>query len=175
MKSTGIVRRIDELGRVVIPKELRRTMRLREGEEMEVFTDSGGELIFKKYSALKGIKEYGEELASSITNIINKPVVITDKDNVIVDTSSNQMYLDKRISYKFERAMEKRRAVLYKGSDAVQISDENINDVVSMVIAPVVYQGDILGALAIISKNNVMADTEIKLAEIATDFLSKQV
>lgn len=175
MKSTGIVRRIDELGRVVIPKELRRTMRLREGEEMEVFTANNGELIFKKYSALKGIKEYGEELASSITNIISKPVVITDKDNVIVDTSTNKSYLDKRISYKFERAMEKRRTMLYKSSDAVQVSDENVSDVVSMVVSPVIFQGDVLGALAIISKNNVMADTEVKLAEIATDFLSKQV
>lgn len=175
MKSTGIVRRIDELGRVVIPKELRRTMRLREGEEMEVFTDSGGGLIFKKYSALKGIKEYGEELATSITNVISKPIIVTDKDNVIVDTSEGKVYLDKRISYKFERAMEKRRAAVYKGSDIVQIGEENISDVVSMVIAPVIYQGDVLGALAIVSKNNIMGEAEMKLAEIATDFLSKQV
>ncbi len=175
MKSTGIVRRIDELGRVVIPKELRRTMRLREGEEMEVFTDSGGELIFKKYSALKGIKEYGEELAVSITNIIGKPIVITDKDNVIVDTSQGQMYLGKRISYKFEVAMEKRRTIIYKGSDIMQVSDENISDMVSMIVAPVIFQGDVLGAMAILSKNNIMGETEVKLAEIATDFLSKQV
>lgn len=175
MKSTGIVRRIDELGRVVIPKELRRTMRLREGEEMEVFTDNDGELILKKYSALKGIKEYGKELATSISNIINKPVIVTDKDNVIIDTSTNQMYKGKKISFKFERAVEKRRVVLLKGLDSLQIGDENISDVVSMIISPIIYQGDILGALTIISKTNLMGDTEVKLAEIASDFLSKQI
>ena len=175
MKSTGIVRRIDELGRVVIPKELRRTMRLREGEEMEVFTDNAGEVIFKKYSAIKGIKEYGKELATSISNIINKPVIVTDKDNVIIDTSTNQMYKGKKISFKFERAVEKRRVVLLKGLDSLQIGDENISDVVSMIISPIIYQGDILGALTIISKTNLMGDTEVKLAEIASDFLSKQI
>jgi len=175
MKSTGIVRRIDELGRVVIPKELRRTMRLREGEEMEVFTDNDGELILKKYSALKGIKEFGKELTTSISSIIGKTVILTDKDKVIIDTSPNQLYIDKKISYKLERALDKRRVMLYKGLDSVQISDENINDVVSMIIAPIIFQGDILGSLAIISKNNIMGDTETKLAEIASDFLSKQV
>ena len=175
MKSTGIVRRIDELGRVVIPKELRRTMRLREGEEMEVFTDDNGELILKKYSALKGIKDYGKELANSISTIIGKPIIITDKDNVIIDTTQNHPFLDKKISFKFERAMEKRRVLLLKGLDAIQIGDEMTNDVVSMIIAPIIFQGDILGSLTIVSKNNIMGETETKLAEIAADFLSKQV
>ena len=83
MKATGIVRRIDDLGRVVIPKEIRRTMRIREGDPLEIFTDNDGEVIFKKYSPMGELSQFAGDLAEVLCNTAGVPVVVCDRDHVI--------------------------------------------------------------------------------------------
>ena len=99
MKATGIVRRIDDLGRVVIPKEIRRTMRIREGDPLEIFTASDGEVIFKKYSPIGELSEFADQYAEVLCRATDLPVIITDRDHVIsVSGISKKEYLERRIS-----------------------------------------------------------------------------
>ena len=109
MKATGIVRRIDDLGRVVIPKEIRRTMRIREGDPLEIFTASDGEVIFKKYSPIGELSEFADQYAEVLCRATDLPVIITDRDHVIsVSGISKKEYLERRISSELETLMESR-------------------------------------------------------------------
>ena len=109
MKATGIVRRIDDLGRVVIPKEIRRTMRIREGDPLEIYTDRDGEVIFKKYSPIGSLSDFATQYAESLTKTCGFPVCITDKDSIIaVSGASKKEFYEKRVSADVERVMEEK-------------------------------------------------------------------
>lgn len=181
MKATGIVRRIDDLGRVVIPKEIRRTLRIREGDPLEIFTDREGEVILKKYSPIGELNEFAAEYCESLYEAINHTVVISDRDTIIaISGGSKKDYLDKRVSQDLESIMESRKAYNATGSNKpikLYSEDENVDKYTAQVIVPIVMQGDPIGAVIFLSKeaDAQMGDLELKLAETAAGFLSKQM
>lgn len=181
MKATGIVRRIDDLGRVVIPKEIRRTLRIREGDPLEIFTDREGEVILKKYSPIGELNEFATEYAESLNESINAITLITDRDNVIaVAGGSKKEYLEKRISKDLESMIEQRDiAILNESSKLVPITIEesDMGKYASQIIVPISAHGDPIGSVVLLSKetDRLMGDLETKIAETAAGFLGKQM
>ncbi len=120
MKATGIVRRIDDLGRVVIPKEIRRTLRIREGDALEIFTDAQGGVIFKKYSPVGEMSTFAGQYAEVLNKVTNRPVVVCDRDHVIaVAGVSKKEYLERRVSPELEEYMQNRMS--YPNGEAGEI------------------------------------------------------
>ena len=183
MKATGIVRRIDDLGRVVIPKEIRRTLRIREGDPLEIFTDREGGVILKKYSPIGELGDFAKEYTESLQQSIGHIICICDKDSIIaISGAPKKEYLEKRVSEDLERVMEERKTVLHRnkaeGNASPVCADEEDGLKYScQVIAPIIAEGDPIGAVIILSKEPdvVMGDLESKLAETAAGFLGKQM
>ncbi|MDD2420768.1 MAG: stage V sporulation protein T [Heliobacteriaceae bacterium] len=184
MKATGIVRRIDDLGRVVIPKEIRRTLRIREGDPLEIFVDREGEVILKKYSPIGELGDFAKEYADSLSEATGHIACIADRDNIIaVAGAPKKEFLGKAISTAVERVMEDRRAVLIPkpGEHAICkgcITDDDADcKFAAKVIAPIIAEGDPIGAVILATKdpNVKMGEMEIKLAETAAGFLAKQM
>ncbi len=181
MKATGIVRRIDDLGRVVIPKEIRRTLRIREGDPLEIFTDREGEVILKKYSPIGELNEFATEYAESLYESISHTSVICDRDSIVaISGGSKKEYLDKRVSPELEKIMESRETYIATGtSKPIRLASDELNPEKyhNQIIAPIVTQGDPIGAVVLMTKepNVKMGEIEVKLAETAAAFLSKQM
>ncbi|MGN0383360.1 MAG: stage V sporulation protein T [Eubacterium sp.] len=180
MKATGIVRRIDDLGRVVVPKEIRRTLRIREGDPLEIFTDREGEIILKKYSPIGEMGNFAKQFAESLAQTSGHMIVITDRDQVIaVAGGAKKELFGKRISRDLEEIMEERITVntCNSNENAVPIIEgEGMGDV-GEIICPILCEGDIIGSVAIISKGdkNSISITELKLAGVAANFLGRQM
>lgn len=182
MKATGIVRRIDDLGRVVIPKEIRRTLRIREGDPLEIFVDRDGEVILKKYSPIGELGEFAQEYADSLHEAMNHVSCIADRDTIIaVAGAPKKEFLNKPLSSAVEKAMETRKSVLIENTAEHPFyregDDEGAPRFVSEVIAPIIAEGDPIGAVLIGTreKNVKMGSMELKLAETAAGFLAKQM
>ncbi|WP_102399458.1 stage V sporulation protein T [Haloimpatiens massiliensis] len=180
MKATGIVRRIDDLGRVVIPKEIRRTLRIREGDPLEIFTDREGGIILKKYSPINELTSFSNEYAEALNQSTGNIVIICDKDSMVsVSGTTKKEYLDKRISNELGEIIESRKNVLLEKSKLVPLyEDEEVEEkYFGQVIAPIIAEGDAIGAVILISKeeNKESPDLEIKLAQTASTFLGKQM
>jgi AbrB family transcriptional regulator (stage V sporulation protein T) len=181
MKATGIVRRIDDLGRVVIPKEIRRTLRIREGDPLEIFTDREGGVILKKYSPIGELTDFSKEYAESLQQSIGHIILIADKDAFIsVSGSSKKEYVEKKISNDLEKVMEDRKSVLLGegGGKVIPLyNDEEEGKYNYQVISPIISEGDAIGAVIILSKDSSekLGDLEMKLAETAASFLGKQM
>lgn len=179
MKATGIVRRIDELGRVVIPKEIRRTLRIREGDPLEIFTDRDGEVILKKYSPIGELGDFAKEYAESLYQALGHMTAICDKDVVIaVAGGSKRELMDKPISEEVERMMKRReRAVLSRaqGNMAPLLSGDAV-EYGSAVVVPILAGGDAIGAVIMVSRETEsMGEVELKLCETAAHFMGKQM
>lgn len=183
MKATGIVRRIDDLGRVVIPKEIRRTLRIREGDPLEIFTDREGEVILKKYSPIGELSDFSKEYVESLHSSMEHITCIADRDTIIaVAGAPKKELLDKRVSPALEKVMEDKVTVLMNQSGDnklinVTAEEEGTPKYTSGVIAPIVTQGDPIGAVILLSReaNIHMGELETKLAETAASFLGKQM
>lgn len=177
MKATGIVRRIDDLGRVVIPKEIRRTMRIREGDPLEIYTDSNGEVIFKKYSPMGELGPYTKQYAEVLSRSTGFPVVICDRDHIIASSGIPKKDItDKRVSPFLESFMENRQNFTWASpSDSFSPAD-GISQSVA-IMSPIIGSGDVLGAVAVLmgDKPSAPSQTNIKLVHIAASFLSKQM
>ncbi len=181
MKATGIVRRIDDLGRVVIPKEIRRTLRIREGDPLEIFTDREGEIILKKYSPIGELTEFAGEYVESLFDTTRHIAIITDRDGVIaVSGSSKKDYTEKRLSPELEKIIESRESYTATGNTKpIRITSNEFNPdhYTSQVIAPILVHGDPIGAVMLLSKekNVKMGELEEKLIKTACVFLSRQM
>lgn len=185
MKATGIVRRIDDLGRVVIPKEIRRTLRIREGDPLEIFVDRDGEVILKKYSPIGELGEFAKEYAESLFEATGHTALIADRDAVIaVAGGSKKEFLNKAVGSLMEYAMEERRADVFerplegKPLRGSLIGDEEEESrFTAIVISPIISGGDPIGAVVLCSResNVTMGETELKLADTAAGFLGKQM
>ncbi|MFA5536903.1 MAG: stage V sporulation protein T [Bacillota bacterium] len=186
MKATGIVRRIDDLGRVVIPKEIRRTLRIREGDPLEIFVDREGEVILKKYSPIGELGDFAKEYADSLHEAVGHIACIADRDMIVaVAGAPKKEFLNKSIGEAVEKAIEERKAVLVNspgkhnsGSKTCIIADvEGDCQFVAEVITPIIAEGDPIGAVILCSRepNVVMGEMEVKLAETAAGFLAKQM
>lgn len=176
MKATGIVRRIDDLGRVVIPKEIRRTMKIREGDPLEIYTNAGGEVIFKKYSPVGEMTEFAVQYAESLASGTRLSVLICDRDRCIAAAGiSKKETVDKPISEELESVMESRRSAVFTGENAAEAIDGF--DGKMMVAVPILSAGDVGGAVALLanSQKSVADEADISLASVAADFIGKQM
>ncbi len=184
MKATGIVRRIDDLGRVVIPKEIRRTMRIRAGHPLEIYTDREGEVIFKKYSPIGELNAFASQYAETLHKTGEINVLICDRDAVIAASGvPKKEYAEKHISPELEVIIESRQLYLYREGET---KFAPINDTCSHYIAcamPIISEGDILGCVVSLESNDSPAQrvseheksVEIKLVQTAAVFLGKQL
>lgn len=177
MKATGIVRRIDDLGRVVIPKEIRRTMRIREGDPLEIYTDRDGEVIFKKYSPMGDLGNFVGQLCDSLSRTSGFNCAICDRDAVIAASGNAKKDIyEKSISAPMESIMEERHVYEHKsGSQSIPIC-ENSNQTV-MVASPIITEGDVSGCVVFLSDDGSTESGEVesKLVQTAANFLSRQM
>ncbi len=176
MKATGIVRRIDDLGRVVIPKEIRRTLRIREGDPLEIFVDRDGEVILKKYSPISELGDFAREYAEALFDSLGNPVLICDRDAVItVAGVSKKEYVNKNIGEAIEKVMEDRQCVLSTQKGKTAFAEYVEEDVTSYAAAPIIAGGDPIGAVIIFSKEDTLGEVEKKSVETAASFLARQM
>lgn len=177
MKATGIVRRIDDLGRVVIPKEIRRTMRIREGDPLEIYTSREGEVIFKKYSLLGGVEDFAAELCETMSRSTGSVCAVTDRDTVIaVAGGSKRELMGKRITPELEQIMESRKIYQYTGEGQPLQVTEGIDSLLTTVAAPILAEGDLLGLVLFISNDGAATgDAEYKLAQTIAAFLGRHM
>ena len=180
MKATGIVRRIDDLGRVVIPKEIRRTMRIREGDPLEIYTDREGEVIFKKYSPIGELTTFASQYAETLYKTCNLEVLICDRDAVIaVGGVSKKEYLDKPVSHELENIMQGRSIYRGDGTDTVYPIVESSDSFVRCAM-PIISEGDVIGCVVALAnpdkkRDDVSVEVEAKLIATAASFLGKQM
>lgn len=181
MKATGIVRRIDDLGRVVIPKEIRRTMRIREGDPLEIYTDREGEVIFKKYSPIGELMDFAGEYAETLYKTCNIPVAVCDRDCVIACAGiSKREFVEKKLSADVESVIEGRALYTYAPQkEKIYLTEENKSHHVTCAM-PIFAEGDVIGCVAAVAgpdgkSDTSGTDTEIKLIQTAAGFLGKQL
>lgn len=177
MKATGIVRRIDDLGRVVIPKEIRRTMRIREGDPLEIYTDVDGEVIFKKYSPIGELSTVTGQYAEVLSRSTGLPVLVTDRDTVIASAGlSKREVMDRRVSQALESLMERREDFIFSPGGE-RLKPVEGYDKEAGAAFPIIGGGDVSGALVILigDKGAALTATETKLAQVAASFLGRQM
>ena len=177
MKATGIVRRIDDLGRVVIPKEIRRTLRIREGDPLEIYTDTNGEVIFKKYSPIGELSSFAEQYAEVLSKISKCPILISDNDHIITAAGiSKKEVLERRISPTLEEYIEKRKSFYAgKGGENALMPVEGVEKSAA-VMYPIISAGDVTGSVIMLfnEEKSMPTETENKLIQTAAAFLAKQ-
>lgn len=175
MKATGIVRRIDDLGRVVIPKEIRRTMRIREGDPLEIYTSNDGEVIFKKYSAISEMYENASQVADILYRLANCPAIVFDRDHVVaVSGVPKKEYLERRVSHALEELMENRKNYFSDGNSNF-MSIEGI-DKLSVACVPIISNGDVTGAVTLLEIKKVpVTELQKSLILAGSQFLGKQL
>ncbi len=182
MKATGVVRRIDDLGRIVIPKEIRKTLRIKEGDPLEIFTDKEGEVILKKYSPIGELSEFASGYAETLAKTTGHIACITDKDTVIaVSGGAKKEFLEQDLSQELEQLMEDKEIYTSKENNEVSIpvtkNDNRERKYNSQVVYPIISQGDVIGSVILLSKepNIKMGDTELKVVQSAAGFLGSQM
>ena len=182
MKATGVVRRIDDLGRIVIPKEIRKTLRIKEGDPLEIFTDREGQVILKKYSPIGELSEFATEYAETLAKTTGHIACITDKDTVIaVSGGPKKEYLEQGISKDLEKIMEEKEIYISKENNDVSIpvtqNSSNDKRKNSQVVYPIISDGDVIGTVILLSKdaNTKMSDVEKKVVQSAASFLGAQM
>ncbi len=172
MKATGVVRRIDDLGRIVIPKEIRRNLRIRDGESLEIFVD-GNNIVLKKFSILRNVDEYASNLVDSLYSLVKKSVVITDSDSIIACSNNVRELLNKSISDSMNACIKRRESILEKYEKKLVITDDFSIDC-KYVINSVVANGDSVG-LVIIFDNDEISNDDMLIASFASKILSKSI
>ena len=178
MKATGIVRRIDDLGRVVIPKEIRRTMRIREGDPLEIYTEKDGEVIFKKYSPIGELANFSAQICDSLHKTTDCTTIVCDRDSVIsVAGSTKREFQDKRVSQELEQIMAGRKVYQYERGSTLKYVLEGDEKNHLSVAAPILSEGNVLGCVVFASSKNdpVAGEIELKLAQTVAGFLGKQM
>lgn len=178
MKATGIVRRIDDLGRVVIPKEIRRTLRIREGDPLEIYTERDGEVIFKKYSPMGELQSFAAQICESIGKNTGHIAAVADRDTIIaVAGVPKRELLEKRNSAELEQIMEQRKSYRYRTGDARLRPAESVERYHLGVAAPIISEGDLMGCVMLLMGENDAApeESEQKLAQTVAGFLGRQM
>lgn len=177
MKATGIVRRIDDLGRVVIPKEIRRTMRIREGDPLEIFTDNDGEVIFKKYSPIGELGSFAGDYSEVLFKTSGYPVVICDRDHVVATAGiSKKEVAGRRASSALEDLVDTRKNYLFTGTER-KVNPVEGAEYQALVVYPIIASGDVCGSVTLLmnTPNDKGTETENKLVATAAAFLGKQM
>ncbi|MGN0581522.1 MAG: stage V sporulation T C-terminal domain-containing protein [Oscillospiraceae bacterium] len=178
MKATGIVRRIDDLGRVVIPKEIRRTMRIREGDPLEIYTSNDGEVIFKKYSAINEMSQNASHVADIMFKLAGCPVVVFDRDHVVaVAGVPKKEFSERRVSPSLEEILENRKNYFKEKREDRSVSPVEGIDRPAVACVPIISTGDVTGAVAFLENGteNTASELQTNLIQAASQFLGKQV
>lgn len=179
MKATGIVRRIDDLGRIVIPKEIRRTLRIRESDPLEIFTDREGEIILKKYSPIGEMTTFAKQYAESLAQVSGHTALIADRDQYIAVSGGYKNLLGKSISRQLEEKITNRENMMAARGDRnfIPISDDASDEYQHEAIAPIICEGDVIGAVVLVENDNKgkMGEVEQKLILSAAGFLGRQM
>jgi stage V sporulation protein T len=182
VKATGVVRRIDDLGRIVIPIEIRRAMNIRDGDPLEIFVDENGEVILKKYSAIAELGDFGQEIVDSLAQSTDLVCLLTDRDRVVAVANGPQReYLGRPVGTVVHQAMDGRRTLVFTARQhqhpGALIGEEEPCPFAAEVIAPIVVGGDPVGAVVICTRQQGrdVGDLEIKLAETAAGFLARHM
>lgn len=173
MKSTGVLRRIDELGRIVIPKEIRKNLKIRDGESLEIYVESDN-VILKKFSMMSDMSEIAQLCSDSIHDVINKEIIITDRDKVIAASGSlKKKYLDKEISGFLESAISRRDNYVEKYKKEIEISEDKKEEY-NYALSSIVANGDAVGVVLVLSSDEIN-DIDEKSANFISKFLSKHL
>ncbi len=182
MKATGVVRRIDDLGRVVIPKEIRKTLRIKEGDPLEIFTDREGQVILKKYSPIGELSEFATGYAETLAKTTGHIACITDKDTIIaVSGGSKKEFLEQDVSTELEKLMEDKEVYTSKENSDMAMpitkNDKNEKKYNSQIVYPIISNGDTIGTVILMSKDTdtKMNEVEKKVAQSAATFLASQM
>ena len=179
MKATGIVRRIDDLGRVVIPKEIRRTLRIREADPLEIFTDREGEIILKKYSPIGEMTTFAKQYAESLAQVSGHTAMISDRDQFIAVSGGMKNLLAKNISSELEDRIEKRQAVMASKGERgfITVAEGDNGEYVQEAICPIISEGDVIGSVILLNTDpkKKMGEVEQKLIQSASGFLGRQM
>ena len=174
MKSTGVVRRVDDLGRVVIPKEIRRTLKIREGEELEIFVESD-EIVFRKFSKIVDLGDVAKKLVDVVSSVIDKTILVTDRDKIVVGNGElKKKYLNKNISSQLESIIVARNIFIEKNVNNIELVDGEI-DRYSYIICPIISFGDVIGSIVILSLSNDISEFDVVIGKMITQFLGKYV
>ena len=169
MKANGIVRRIYDFGRVVIPKEIRRTMRIREGDPLEIYTSVDGEVVFKKYSPVGEISESAEQYADILAKVGGCPAVICDRDHVIaVGGLQKKEVLERRVSHSLEDLMEQRRSIIFEEDGDEKITPIEGISRYAIACCPIISQGDVSGAVMLLANDKYPSATDAHSAMVQT-------
>lgn len=179
MKATGIVRRIDDLGRIVIPKEIRRTLRIRESDPLEIFTSHEGEIILKKYSPIGEMTTFAKQYAESLAQVSGHAALIADRDQFIAVSGGYRSYLNKSVGRALEEKINNRETFLASRGDRgfIPISDEWEEEYAHQAITAILSEGDVIGAVILLEAEprNRMGEVEQKLILSAAGFLGRQM
>ncbi|MGI6095128.1 MAG: stage V sporulation protein T [Lachnospiraceae bacterium] len=178
MRATGIVRRIDDLGRVVIPKEIRRTLRIRESDPLEIFTDREGEIILKKYSPIGELGTFAKEYAEALAHTLNCLICITDQDQIVAASgSSSKEYLGKKISKELEEVISKRESRVITNGAYIRVTEGEEVPYTSQAVHTITSSGDAIGSVLLLYKEpgSAAGDADRKIAAVAADFLGRQM
>ena len=177
MKATGIVRRIDDLGRVVIPKEIRRTLRIREGDPLEICTEKDGEVIFKKYSPMGELGEFATQICNSLGRNTGRIAAVSDRDSIIaLSGAPKRDLMDKQNSRELEQIMEQRKPYRYDGGSRLRAA-EHVDGYYLGVAAPILSGGDLMGCVMVLmdDKSAPVGETEQKICQTVAGFLGQQM
>ena len=178
MKATGIVRRIDDLGRVVIPKEIRRTLRIRDGDPLEIYTEKDGEVIFKKYSPMGDLQELAAQICDAVGRNAGHVAAVCDRDAIIaVSGAPKRELMDKRCAQALEQIMEQRRSYCHKQGEPTLPAVEDSERWRIGVAAPILSEGDLMGCVLLLrtEEDAPVGEAEQKLAQTVSGFLGKQM
>ena len=178
MKATGIVRRVDDLGRIVIPKEIRRTLKIREGDPLEIYTEKDGGVIFRKYSPMGELLDFATQICEAIADNTGRVAAVSDRDSIIaLSGAPKRELLEKNNSKELDKLMENRRAYRYTGEDALLPVAEGVGRYHLGVAVPILCQGDLIGCVMLLLAENErpMGEAEQQLAQTVAGFLGKQM
>ena len=178
MKATGIVRRVDDLGRIVIPKEIRRTLKIREGDPLEIYTEKDGGVIFRKYSPMGDLLEFAAQMCEAIGANTGCIAAVSDRDSIIaLHGAPKRELVDKPNSAELEKLMEQRKNYRYQPGDALIRATEGSDKYHLGVAAPILSQGDLMGCVMLLMGENTtpMQEADQKLAQTVAGFLGKQM
>ncbi|NLG23759.1 MAG: AbrB/MazE/SpoVT family DNA-binding domain-containing protein [Clostridiales bacterium] len=182
MRATGIVRRIDELGRVVIPKEIRRTLRIREGDPLEIFTDHDGEVVLKKYSPIGEIASIARDYTESLHRSLGHVALICDRDMVVsVSGNPKRELAEKALSAEMEALIQSRQTLHLNSVDKMRmvpiVKDDDVSGYTAQIVTPIVADGEVIGLLGLISREPgmKMSEADLKVAETSAGIIGRQM
>ncbi len=178
MKATGIVRRVDDLGRIVIPKEIRRTLRIREGDPLEIYTEKDGGVIFRKYSPMGDLQEFAVQMCESIGSATGHIAAVADRDTIIaLHGAPKRELVDKPNSQELERLMEQRKNYRYQSGEAQIRAAEGADKYHLGAASPILSQGDLMGCVMLLLGENdkPLQEADQGLVQTVAGFLGKQM